>query len=484
MRLALATVLLLLSVAVAWGEPPAAPVARPPAATLEKTLALFQQIDPAALPPAQRQTLYLAVVDALLGDGQQGRALEFLAGLRTGTPAPPQDPGDEQVTLRLRRIDTPLLVAALQAATPLAALIRTELAARGAPLPDKPLKEVQIGVLLPLSGRYAAFGKELQQGVELARTTLSPSLPIRFVYADTGADGVVAAELTAGLAARPEVLAIVGPLLNGEAASVAERAGRERLPLLLLAPREGVPGGYVFRVALTAAAQVNELAGFADRERQQRVALLHPANRQGELNAGLFAAAIVARGGQVVARQSYPPDSVDLRQQLQALAQEARRQGGQPPDALFLPDDARQVAQIIPQLGFVRFDLLQLLGTSAWNDPDLVRLAGPQVEGAVFVDGFFAGSQRPEVRDFVTRFQSAYGTPPGLLAAYGYDAATLLLTVLSSPESYDREAVRQALSALRDFPGVTGLTGFTPEGEARRRPFLLQVQDGAVVQIN
>jgi ABC-type branched-subunit amino acid transport system substrate-binding protein len=341
-----------------------------------------------------------------------------------------------------------------------------------------------IGVLLPLSGRYAAFGKELQQGLELARAGNPTSRPVRFVYRDTGADSAVVTGLVGELAALPGLLAVVGPLLNGEAVAAATRAEQEKLPLLLLAPREGVPGGHVFRAALTAAAQAAELAAFAKNERLQRFALLSPANRQGEFHAGLFAAAVTSRGGQVVARQSYPPDTVDLRQPLQAVAEESRLQGGRVPDALFLPDDARQVAQIIPQLGFVRFDLLQLLGTNSWNDPDLVRLAGPQIEGAVFVDAFFAGSPRPEVSDFVLRFQAAYGAPPGLVAAYGYDAARILLNLLSPPEVNDRETVRRALLALRDFPGVTGLTGFAPEGEAQRRLFLLQVQDGAVVQIN
>ena len=48
----------------------------------------------------------------------------------------------------------------------------------------------------------------------------------------------------------------------------------------------------------------------------------------------------------------------------------------------------------------------------------------------------------------------------------------------------DRAALRQALANLRDFPGVTGQTRFGPNGEAEKVLFLLQVQDGAVVQIN
>jgi ABC-type branched-subunit amino acid transport system substrate-binding protein len=288
----------------------------------------------------------------------------------------------------------------------------------------------------------------------------------------------------AELAARPELVAIIGPLISGDAAAAAVLAGQARIPLLLLAPREGTTGGYVFRNALTVAAQVRALADFARGEGLQRFAILHAAARHDVLYADQFQAAVERQGGQVVARQSYPPGAVDLRQQLQALAAEARRRGNGPLDALFLPDEARQVAQIIPQLGFSRLDLLQLLGTNAWNNPELGRMAGPLSEGAVFVDGFFAGSPWPEVSDFVARFQSAYGSSPNILSAQGYDAGHMLLTLLARPGVTDRESFRQALAALRDFPGVTGRTSFGPDGEAEKVLFLLQVQDGTVVQIN
>ena len=252
--------------------------------------------------------------------------------------------------------------------------------------------------------------------------------------------------------------------------------------MLLLAPHEGVTGGQVFRYALTAAAQTEALADYADRLGLKRLAILHPDSRAGDLFAELFQGAVERYGGQVLARRSYPAAAVDLRKELQALAADARHGSG--PEALFLPDAAHQVAQIIPQLGFSRLDQLQLLGTSAWNDPDLARMAGPLSEGAVFVDGFFAGSPWPEVRDFVARYQEAYGMPPSILAAQGYDVGRLLLHLLGRSQARERQALRHALATQRDFHGVTGFTRFGPQGEAVQTLFLLQVQDGSVVQIN
>lgn len=45
-------------------------------------------------------------------------------------------------------------------------------------------------------------------------------------------------------------------------------------------------------------------------------------------------------------------------------------------------------------------------------------------------------------------------------AALGYDAARLLLTAIDRAGSADPEAVRTALSGIRDFDGVTGQLGY------------------------
>jgi ABC-type branched-subunit amino acid transport system substrate-binding protein len=485
MRCLLAGLLILLLGTMAAAEPPPPDGNRPVAAASElaRTLALLEQIDPQSLPEEQRQALYLALADALLGNGQPERALGFLTQARQSTPSDGVDGVDNKIRSRLPGYPSPVLAGALQAGTPLAVLLQAELARRGGAPPDRPVRERSIGVLLPLSGRYAPFGQEVQQGLELARTSLDPAAAMGFTYRDSAAEGTTIARLVAELAARPELLAVIGPLLSHDAAPASAKAEGERLPLLMLAPREGTTGAHVFRSSLTLAAQIRALADFARSEGLQRFVTLHPATRQGEHSAKLFQAAVEGQGGQVLASQSYPPGTIDLRQQLQMLAM-APRGGSGPPEALFLPDDAPQAAQIIPQLAFSRLDHLQLLGTSAWNDPDLGRMAGPLSEGAVFVDGFFVGSPDPEVRDFVARYQGAYGTMPSILAAEGYDAARIMLTLLTRPEVHDRETLRQALATLRDFPGVTGLTRFGPDGEVEKRLFLLQVQDGAVVQIN
>ena len=47
-----------------------------------------------------------------------------------------------------------------------------------------------------------------------------------------------------------------------------------------------------------------------------------------------------------------------------------------------------------------------------------------------------------------------------------------------------RGAVRDGVLAVRGFPGVSGVLSMQDDGNARKRPFLLGVENGQLVQVN
>jgi ABC-type branched-subunit amino acid transport system substrate-binding protein len=361
-----------------------------------------------------------------------------------------------------------------------------------------------VGVLLPLSGRYANFGEMVRRGMDLALEIhqAGGKKPDRFLYRDTGADPVMSEKAVIELVEGEQVLAIAGPLTGAAAQAAASQAQQLSVPLLTLSQKDGLPeaGDYVFRDSLTSRQQVVTLVRYAmDEQKLTAFAVLSPANRLGREMAELFASEVERRGGRIAARQSYPENITDFRRQIKLLRgedpdapdPEPSGAGGTasptkplPFEALFIPDYADRVGLIAPQLAFFGIENHLLLGINGWNSPDLVRLAGRFVEGAVFVDGFFRDSPHPLVQEFVDRYSEKYGEEPSILEAQGYDAASILLLLLDRAEIRTREDFRLALSRVRNYPGVTGATSFTQQGDAEKKLFLLQVQDGNIVQIN
>ena len=370
---------------------------------------------------------------------------------------------------------------------------------------DSWLSRDSIGVLLPLSGRYASYGELVKKGLELALQEHNKTrLPARFIYRDTAIEGVASAPLVSGLTDDDKVMAVIGPLLGTTAGEAARRAQREMVPMLALAQTEGLPeiGNFVFRDTLTAEQQVKVLIDYAMANGSISFSILRPENRLGEKMSAAFVAELENAGGEIIDIVSYPDDSTDFRKQIQKLLWEDREvkipvtitETGEeekvpeleyplPPfHALFIPDYADRVSQIAPQLMFYGIKDVTLLGINGWNSPDLIVKAGRFLKDAVFVDTFYPESKKPEVQRFMELYRQTYQEEPTILSAQGFDLATLLLQIIDDPEVKNRDDLRRRLDDLNNHLGVTGTTGFDLYGEAIKTLYLLQIKRGRIVE--
>jgi ABC-type branched-subunit amino acid transport system substrate-binding protein len=113
----------------------------------------------------------------------------------------------------------------------------------------------------------------------------------------------------------------------------------------------------------------------------------------------------------------------------------------------------------------------------------LVKTDPEHLQGAIFVDGFFADSFRSEVNNFLDAFYTAYGREPGAMEALVYDSAAMAVGLLLKSGSGSREAFREGLLQVKGYPGVTGKTTFPPSGDAQKELFILTVRDGQIIQV-
>jgi len=362
-----------------------------------------------------------------------------------------------------------------------------------------------IGVLLPLSGKFAPYGELVKRGIELAVEKQSDGTPpTQIIYADSAADTDSSQQAVSKMARVDKVIAITGSITGAAAEATARQAEEERVPLLTMSQRDGLPeiGPYIFRDALTPQRQAQAIArhvilGLG----LPRSAILYPDNRLGNTLATAFADEVVRLGGEISGRQAYDPQATDFGVQIKRLKGENPYRNLDnlsekaqladlfvpdeplPFDALFLPDFAERIGLIAPQLAYYGIEKTQLLGIDGWHSPELLRLAGDFVEGGVFVDSFFSASPDPVVQQFIARYRTKFNDEPTILEAQGYDAADLLLTLLRNPAIQTRDDLRQALATMPAYSGVTGTVHFTATGEADRTLYLLQVHNGQFEQV-
>src|SRR5512146_2119062 len=105
---------------------------------------------------------------------------------------------------------------------------------------------------------------------------------------------------------------------------------------------------------------------------------------------------------------------------------------------------------------------------------------GRHVRCAVFVDGFFAASARPETKRFVEAWTKKYpGQTPTILEASAHDAARMARQLVES-RLPSREALRDELARVRGFHGATGEIAMGPRRTPEKELFFLTVDANGV----
>jgi ABC-type branched-subunit amino acid transport system substrate-binding protein len=145
-------------------------------------------------------------------------------------------------------------------------------------------------------------------------------------------------------------------------------------------------------------------------------------------------------------------------------------------DVLFIPDAPKTAALILPQLAYHDIRDIYLAGTNLWHSPQLIELAKDYAQNAVMVDGFFKESPSPAVRQFVEAFQQIYGDEPGIMEAFAFDTARLMIRLLSRQVVPLRSALRDAMLQVFEVDGVTGPLAFAQDGEAIKSLSLLGIK--------
>lgn len=402
---------------------------------------------------------------------------------------------------------------------------------------------LKVGVLLPLSGRFGPPGQEVKRGIEVAQRILPPTDkgPLQLLYRDTQDDAAQTVQAMRTLAEQEQVVAFIGPLVSSTAEAAAQCAAALQIPLLALTQRSlAVPQSppWVFRLMFTPKQQMAALAAFAcDRLGLKRFGVMAPESRYAQELAGLFVEQLQAKGAQVLSRQSYPVGTTRFGPLIQGLEQAASAQkagglepsasvntgqkGGEgsaetvvagpssgsagggssrkgaPVEGLFVPDTAPVVAQLAAALAWAEVPVgaflrggarapLRLLGTSAWNTPQLPILGGKYLEDSLFVDLFFAGSMDASVQRFVRGWkdthQATWPHPPEALSALGYDAFGLLHALLIEGPLPPVD-LAGLFRRVAGYQGVTGTLSFDPQGEAVRTLPVLSVSSGLLVQV-
>jgi len=203
----------------------------------------------------------------------------------------------------------------------------------------------------------------------------------------------------------------------------------------------------------------------------KRIALLRVNDRYGRFGVLKFRDASRRLGHPIVIEQKFMPGDADFRRQLRII-QDSRV------DGIVLWTDVKPAALILQQMQELGMKQ-RVFGSHRTVGDELVRLAGPAAEGFEAVYPYDPTQSSQPWVDFVGRFEARYHEKPDHFSALAYDAMRILLQQICRA-GLNRGRIRDALTGVENYRGVTGEMTFDPNCKNISPLFLAAVRNGAI----
>ena len=347
--------------------------------------------------------------------------------------------------------------------------------------------DVKVGFSAALTGANAGYGKDLQNGVQLALDEANAKKiqiggkTANFIMQaeDDQADpriGVQAAQkLVDG-----RVAVVVGHFNSGTtipATQVYQTAG---IPVIDPAATNSTitQRGFenVFSVISTDAENAGAAGTYAVTvTKAKRISIIDDRTAFGQGEADEFEKAVKAAGGTIIAHQYSDNQTVDFSAQLTALKSVGT-------DLIFfggLDRQAAMVAKRMKQLGI----RAQFVGGGGVMDSDFLKLAGDAANGAMAWEYGSPLEKLPQGKAFADKFQKHFGVTILSYAPFGYDAVWAAINAMQKANSIDPNVYRPVLKTI-SFPGITGTIAFDDKGALKNASSTMyQVRGGAWVPV-
>ena len=203
----------------------------------------------------------------------------------------------------------------------------------------------------------------------------------------------------------------------------------------------------------------------------KRVALLRVNDRYGRFGVIKFRDAARRLGHVVVIEQKFRRGDTDFRHQLQVI-QDSRV------DGIVLWTDIGPTAAILQQMQELGMKQ-RVFGSHRTIGDELVKLAGTAAEGFEAVYPYDPTRSDPRWLDFNARYEARFHEKPDHFASLAYDAMQILLNSICRA-GLNRGRIRDALTGITSYKGVTGDMVFDPNCKNIAPLFLARVHNGNI----
>lgn len=307
--------------------------------------------------------------------------------------------------------------------------------ALGSAVPAFAADPLKIGLVLPMSGPFAAYGKQIEHGVKLYLAANGDSFSgrkVELIVKDDspGTSGDVSKRLAQELVVKDKVDILAGFGLTPAGLAVAPVSAEAKKPMVIMNAATSIittKSPYIVRTSHTLPQDTAPIATWAAKNRIRKVYTLVADFGPGHDAESQFKKTFTAAGGEIVGEVRVPVKNPDFAPYLQKIKDTK-------PEAvfLFLPPGAETIAFM---KGFTDRGLAQagirLIATGDLTDEDILDAIGDAALGVYTSFHYSEVHKSPENKAFTEAYAKAYPKDrPNFMALAGYDGMHLIDAVL------------------------------------------------------
>jgi len=354
--------------------------------------------------------------------------------------------------------------------------------------------EINVGVILPLSGANAQFGVNSRQGIELVADEINAAggiaslggARIRLVVADSTSQPTSAATVAQRLITQNRCVAILGAFASSLTLAVSEVTERRGIPLLTMSFSDVLTErGFknIFQVvskgSVLGRAQFDYAAAVVSgAEKVSRIALMYEDTAYGTSQAVGVRNAAKAAGVQIVMDEAYPLGITDVT----PLINKLRGSDAQLVFPISYLNDSLLIIRVMRQQ---RLTMPVVGGAAGYVIPDFAKAMGQYAQGVLSI----APANYDQKPEHTERYRKRFGTFMPHEALEHAVCMGVLAQALELAKSDKPQDVAQAMRGNRFDQGWAGVMSgggvqFDQAGlNTLAQPVMVQWQDNELVTV-
>ncbi|RLC75390.1 MAG: hypothetical protein DRI61_15000 [Chloroflexi bacterium] len=333
---------------------------------------------------------------------------------------------------------------------------------------------IKIGVLIPLTGKAANFGKYLKNGIDMAFDDYGKE-NIKLIYEDEACDPQRAVSAFRKLIDLDKVSVVIGAFCSSCTLAIAPIAEENKVVLITpgsAAETISEAGDFIFRNHIRTSLEMKKLGQFMA-ENYKNIAIFYDNTNDAMILAEKYLKeSIIENEGEIINSIGFISGQASYYTEILKIKPDLDRINAIHIEAL--TKDAVIFVKELAELGINK----QLSFDNVVASKEFIEPLGDLAEGVIFIEPKF---NKEDNLAFWTKYEERYGEFPTVFSVQAYDSFMIVAKIMHNKCGNDSICLKKELYKVKDYQGAGGKISFDENGDVEKEVIIKTIKNGKFV---